>query len=152
MGLFDVFGHKEPVAPPPSDGQTAGRPADAGAAAHEVFDLLNDDGRLVRYTSDDFDEIWATTDGREAGRHVSIGWLLLDEVTAAPGDDGPGLLERAFASGIGEGVGWDRRRGDGVDLRIGPGRPVVADDGVPEGVTTYILGYLKPGRHGSPLP
>lgn len=84
----------------------------------------------MRYTPADFDEIWTTTDEREAGHHVSIGWILLDEVT------GPG-------SGMGE-----------LEYRMEPtgeGRYQSAPHyASPVDVITYVLGYLKPGRRGSP--
>jgi hypothetical protein len=71
MRLFDVFRRKEPRGDPLTGG------------ADGLFDVLDDDGRVVRYTPDDFDEIWTTTDEHEAGHHVSIGWILLDEVVGA---------------------------------------------------------------------
>ncbi len=79
MGLFDAFRQVEP----PGDPLTGG--------ADGFFDVLDGDGRLVRYAPDDFDEIWTTTDEREAGHHVTIGWILLDEVVGA--GDGPGHTE-----------------------------------------------------------
>jgi hypothetical protein len=69
VGLFDLFRHKEPE---------GGDPLAGGADG--VFDVLDADGRLVRYTPDDFDEIWTTTDEHGAGHLVSIGWTLLDEI------------------------------------------------------------------------
>ena len=123
MGLFDLFRRREP----------AGDPLTGGADG--LFDVLDDDGRLVRYTPADFDEIWTTTDEHEAGHHVSLGWILLDEVVGQ--GDGPGheeLVQRLVATG-GEG---------GASIRT---VPVHAG---PDDVTTYILGYLKPRRQGSP--
>ena len=119
MGLFDAFRRGRPESDPLAGG------------ADGCFDVLGADGRLVRYVPDDFDEIWTTTDEREAGRHVSLGWLLLDEVT------GPG-------SGTGE-----------LEFRMEPageGRYQSAPHyAAPAGATTYILGCLKPGRQGSAL-
>jgi hypothetical protein len=118
MGLFDAFHHKVPQGDPLTGG------------ADGFFDVLDDDGRLVRYVPDDFDEIWTTIDEHEAGHHVSIGWLLLDEVV------GPG-------SAAGE-----------LEFRMEPtgeGRYQSAPHyGAPDKVTTFILGYLKPGRQGTP--
>jgi hypothetical protein len=126
MGLFDSLGHKKPQGDPLAGG------------ADGYFDVLGADGGLVRYLPDDFDEIWTTTDEHEAGRHVSIGWLLLDEVVG-PGS-GPGHVEiqqRAVFTGGATGNFSVRS----VPVDVGP------DD-----ATTYVLGYLKPGRQGSPLP
>jgi hypothetical protein len=79
MGLFDSLRHKKPHGDPLAGG------------ADGCFDVLDAGGHLVRYLPDDFDEIWTTTDEHEAGHHVSIGWLLLDEVVG-PGS-GPGHVE-----------------------------------------------------------
>jgi hypothetical protein len=121
MGLLDLFHHKDP----------SGDPLTGGADG--FFDVLDDSGRLVRYAPDDFDEIWTTTDEHEAGRHVSIGWILLDEVVGR--GHGPGreiFVTRPTSNGEGLSVHT-------VPVSIGP------DD-----ETTYVLGYLKPGRQGSP--
>ena len=123
MGLFSLFRRREP----------AGDPLAGGVDG--LFDVLDVQGRLVRYTRDDFDEIWTTTDEHEAGRHAGLGWILLDEVVG-PGD-GPGheeFVQRLVATG-GDGGASIRT----VPVHVGP------DD-----VTTYVLGYLKPGREGSP--
>jgi hypothetical protein len=118
VGLFDRFRRPGP----------AGDPITGGADG--CFDVLDAGGRLVRYVPDDFDEVWTTTDEHEAGQHVRIGWILLDELT------GPG-------SGTGE-----------LEFRMEPtgeGRYQSTPHlGAPDDVTTYILGYLKPGRRGSP--
>ena len=118
MGLFDVFHHKEP----------AGDPLTGGADG--FFDVLDGDGRLVRYAPDDFDEIWTTTDEHEAGHHVTVGWLLLDEVVG-PGSDAGELEFRMEPTGEGR-------------YQSAP------HVGAPDNVTTFILGYLKPGRQGTP--
>jgi hypothetical protein len=65
------------------DEQSPAEPAAGGADG--VFEVLGDDGTLVRYTPDDFAEIFTTTDEHEAGRHVSLGWVLLDEVVGREG-------------------------------------------------------------------
>jgi hypothetical protein len=125
MGLFDLFKRKD----------AGGDPLTGGADG--CFEVLDADGRLARYTPDDFDEIWTTTDEHQAGHHVSIGWILLDEVVG-PGD-GPGRVEfrqKAVLTGGSELGNMSLRS---VPVEVGP------DD-----VTTYILGYLKPGRSGSP--
>jgi hypothetical protein len=120
VGLFDAFRH----------GRPAGDPLAGGADG--CFDVLDADGRHVRFMPDDFDEIWTTTDEREAGRHVGIGWILLDEVTGP----GPGAGELEFRM---EPAGEGRYQS----------APHYA---APAVVTTYILGYPKPGRQGSPQP
>jgi hypothetical protein len=119
VGLFDAFRHRQP----------AGDPLAGGADG--CFDVLDAAGRLVRYLPDDFDEIWTTTDEHAAGHHVSIGWILLDEV-AGPG---PGTGELEFRM---------EPTGEGRYQSASHYAP-------PDVVTTYILGYLKPGRQGSPL-
>ena len=114
--------------------RSAGDPVTGGADG--CFDVLGDAGGLVRYVPDDFDEIWTTTDEREAGRHVSLGWILLDEVVGR--GTGPGYEEFVTRpSGAGDG---------GASWRTEPVRVEPGD------VTTYVLGYLKPGRSGSLFP
>ena len=120
-GFLDLFRGKKPQGDPLTGG------------ADGAFDVLDAGGGLVRYTPDDFDEIWTTTDEHEAGRHVSLGWILLDEVVGR--GDGPErevLVTRPTSAG-GEGLAVRT-----FPVKIGPGD-----------VTTYVLGYLKPGRTGS---
>jgi hypothetical protein len=94
MGVFDLFRHGEPEADPLQGG------------ADGFFDVLYAHGHLVRYTPDDFDEIWTTTDEHEAGHHVSIGWLLLDEVVGrGPGPGHEELVVRPSAGGDGASPG-----------------------------------------------
>ena len=111
------------------DEQSPAEPAAGGADG--VFEVLGDDGTLVRYTPDDFAEIFTTTDEHEAGRHVSLGWVLLDELVGREG--GKPALDTF----------WRRVAG-----RVLP----VADDpqyAAPKDVTTYVLGYLKEGATGT---
>ena len=129
MGLFDVFRHKEPKGDPLTGG------------ADGFFDVLDDDGRLVRYTPDDFDEIWTTIDEHQAAHHVSIGWILLDEIVG-PGS-GPGSVEFRQKA-VYTGGGASGAIGGDFSLRSTP-----VEVG-PDDVTTYVLGYLKPGREGGP--
>ncbi len=105
----------------------------AKGGADGVFEVLNADGKLVRCTPDDFDEIFSTTDEHEAGRHVKLGWLLLDEVVGREG--GKPALDTF----------WRRAAG-----RVLP----AADDSqyeAPEDVTTYVLGYLEEGAGSAPV-
>lgn len=107
------------------DGQS---PADSAAGgADGVFEVLGDDGKLVRFATDDFDEIFTTTDEHETGRHVKLGWILRSEVVGREG--GKPALDTF----------WRRVAG-----RVLP----AADDPqheTPHHVTTYVLGYLKEG-------
>jgi hypothetical protein len=105
---------------------------DLAGGADGVFEVLDGDGKLVRYSPDDFDEVFATTDEHEAGRHVKLGWILLDEVVGREG--GKPALDTF----------WRRVAG-----RVLP----AADDPqyeTPDDVTTFVLGYLKEGITGAP--
>jgi len=106
-------------------------PATGGADG--VFEVRGDHGKLVRYAADDFDEVFATTDEHEAGRHVKLGWILLDERV---GREGGKPAVDTF---------WRRAAGRALPA---------ADDpqyAAPEDVTTYVLGYLKEGAGGTPV-
>jgi len=104
--------------------------AEVGAAG-SAFEVLGEDGQLVRYAADDFDEVFTTTDEHEARRHVRLGWILLDERVGREG--GKPALD-AF-------------------LRRAAGRVLPAADDpryeAPDHVTAYVLGYLKAGRSGT---
>lgn len=111
-------------------------PADAaGGGADGAFKVVDAAGKRIRYTRDDFDEIFTTADEREMRRHVGIGWLLLDEWV---GRD------------LGRTASW-------VDtgLRRAAGRVLPAQDDpeydAPSDVATYVLGYLKDGATGTPV-
>jgi hypothetical protein len=109
-------------------------PADpASGGADGVFEVLGDHGELVRYTTDDFDEVFMTTDEHEAGRHVGLGWILLDERAGREG--GKPSLDTFW------------RRAAGRVL------PAVDDPqhAAPDDVTTYVLGYLNEGATGTPV-
>ena len=106
----------------------------AGGGADGAFEVVGAAGSRVRYTVDDFDEIFTTTEAREMRTHVEIGWLLLDEwVGRDPG---------RCASWIDTG------------LRRSAGRVLPAQDDPeyvpPSDVTTYVLGYLREGATGTP--
>jgi hypothetical protein len=118
MGLF---GRDRPAGPPLKGG------------ADGVFEVLGADGRLVRYTADDFDEIWTTTDEHEAGHHVDLGWIVLEESVSRDGG------KRSFVDEF-----FRRQAGRVLPSGDDPGYVPPSDE------TTYVLGYLKPGREGSP--
>jgi hypothetical protein len=113
------------------DGQSPADPAAGGADG--VFELLGAVGKLVRYAPGDFDEVFTTTDEHEAGRHVKLGWILLDEHVGREG--GKPALD--------------------TFLRRVAGRVLPAADdpqySAPADVTTYVLGYLKEGAGGTPV-
>jgi hypothetical protein len=97
-----------------------------------VFEVIGPDGRVELFRPSDFDEIFTTADEHEAGRHVKLGWLLLDERAGEEG--GKPALDTFF------------RRMAG---RVLPG----ADDPqyeAPGHVTTYVLGYRKDVGSGTP--
>ena len=105
----------------------------AAGGADGAFEVVDAAGNRVRYTPDDFDEIFTTDNEREMRRHVDIGWLLLDEwVGRDPG--------RA-ASWI------------DVGFRRAAGRVLPAQDDpsyvAPNDVATYVLGHLKDGATGT---
>jgi hypothetical protein len=107
----------------------------AAGGADGAFEVVDAAGNRVRYTSEDFDEIFTTADEREMRRHVGIGWLLLDEwVGRDPG---------RTASWVDTG------------LRRAAGRVLPAQDDpsyeAPSDVATYVLGYLKDGATGTRL-
>ena len=116
---------------PGTDEHAAGDIARGGADG--VFEVLDADGKLVSYTPEDFDEIFSTTDEHEAGRHVKLGWLLLDEVVGHEG--GKPALDTF----------WRRVAGRVLPAADDP-QYAAADD-----VTTYVLGYLKEGAGGAPV-
>ena len=104
----------------------------AGGGPVGVFEAPDDDGRPERYRPTDFDEIFTTTDEHEAGRHVGLGWMLLDEVVGREG--GKPALDTF----------WRRVAGRVLPAADDP-RYEAADD-----VTTYVLGYPKEGAGGAP--
>src|SRR5271169_710838 len=50
------------------------------------FEVLGADGKIVRYTRGDFDQIFTTVDPDEVQRQVAHGWVILAERQV----DGPG--------------------------------------------------------------
>lgn len=101
--------------------------------ADGVFEVVDADGVARRYSPDDFDEIFATSDESEMHRHLSIGWLLLDEGVATDPGTRPSWLDTLF------------RREAGRVLPAGDDPAYVPPSDVPR----YILGYLKAGRSGT---
>jgi hypothetical protein len=109
------------------DSGHADRPADAAS-----FEVLGDDGRVLRFAHDDFDMIVETRDPQEVQRQVEHGWVILDErQVESPGRD---LSGEDLILGI-EG------------LRVGgfPGHPAG------ESLTSYTIGCLHDGAHGEPV-
>jgi len=90
------------------------------------WEVASADGRVTRYTDDDFDEIWETTDEHEMRRHVGLGWVLLDESVGA--GEGPAHEEIEIRG--------DTRGGTGLSMRA------AAVEVGPDDVTTYMLGHL----------
>jgi len=105
----------------------------AGGSADGVVEVLGDDGTLVRFATNAFDEIFATTDEHEAGRHVKLGWILLDQVVGREG--GKPALDTF----------WRRVAGRVLPAADDPQFEASGD------VTTYVLGYLKDGAGGTPV-
>jgi hypothetical protein len=98
-----------------------------------VFEIVGADGDWVRYTPDDFEEIFSTISEPEMRQHLGLGWLLLDEqIVHDPGSSAP----------------W-------IDtmLRREAGRVLPAGDDpayVPlKDCPVYVLGYLKDGATGT---
>jgi hypothetical protein len=99
-----------------------------GDKPERTFEVTDADGGVVRYAEADFDELWETTDEHEMRRHVSLGWILLDE-RVGPGDgpDHVELVTRAETSGGAGGLTMRK-----VPVTVGP------DD-----ATTHLLGHLR---------
>jgi hypothetical protein len=104
----------------------------AVGTADGLFEVLYDDGKLVRYRSSDFAEIFTTTDEHEAGRHVKLGWILLEEVVGRVG--GTPALDTF----------WRRAASRGLPAADDPQHEA------PNDVTTYVLGFLREGAGGAP--
>jgi len=107
--------------------EAAGAPADAAS-----FEVLEADGKVVRYAREDFDEIFETADPDEVQRQVAHGWSVLAQRDVESGGRGP----------------------SGDDLIVGiEGLRVGGMLGYQKGttVTWYTLGYLKDGAKGEPV-
>jgi hypothetical protein len=105
----------------------------AGGGADGAFEMVDAAGHRVRYAATDFEEIFTTTEAREMRRHVEVGWLLLDERV--------GHDPARTASWVD--IGYRRMAGRVLPAQDDP-HYVPASD-----VTTYVLGYLKPGTTGT---
>jgi hypothetical protein len=97
-----------------------------------LFDVPAADGSIARYSRDDFDQIFVSTDAEEVRRQVDIGWVILDERRLDEPGRGPSSAD--LVPGI-EGL-----RVGGV-LRYEPGVTV----------TSYIFGYLRDDAVGEPV-
>ncbi len=89
-----------------------------------TYDVLVEDGRVIRYATADFDQIVRTTSRPEMESLLADGWLPLDEeVELEEPQAGPSAVRQAF-------------RGEATPP---PG---------PKQVITYVVGQLKPGATG----
>jgi hypothetical protein len=116
-----------------SQGDDEGSPSDiVDGGPDGMFEVIGADGRVELVRPSDFDEIFTTTDEHEAGRHVKLGWLLLDERVGQQG--GKPALDTLFRRIVGRVL------------------PASADPQyeAPEDVTTYVLGYRKDAAGGLP--
>ena len=116
MNLFHHKHHGDPA-----------RPSEA-----DSFEVVGDDGTIVRYRREDFAELFETEDASEVQQQVERGWLILDERSVLEGARGPSP-EFDLLPGI-EGM-----RADGFF-------------GYEQGEehTVYTVGYLKEGAVGTP--
>ncbi len=99
------------------------------------WDVTDKRGVTRRYLGDDFDEFYRTSDERDVSRHVSIGWVLLEE-SVTPGA-GPGRWEMQLRPVSAGGGGGPRIRKVPIH--------------VPDGLPRFLLGHLKPGATGTPI-
>jgi hypothetical protein len=110
-----------------------GHPADEGGCADAAsYEVLEADGKVLRYAREDFDEIFETTDPDEVQRQVAHGWSVLAQRDVESGGRGP----------------------SGDDLIVGiEGLRVGGVLGYRKGttVTWYTLGYLKDRAKGEPV-
>lgn len=126
-------------------------PADpAKGGADGIFEVVGPTG-VVHYTPDDFEEIFTTTDGHEAARHVDLGWLLLDEVVHRGGFKSS--LDSVFRRMAGRVL--ERRQRSATSGREGRDdlRPGLPQEGRHGGTTAGVLkrdrarGRSKKGLH-----
>jgi hypothetical protein len=99
----------------------------------DVFTVETEDGRLLDYRRDAFDQIFSTKDYDEAQRQLGIGWLLLDQHeehhAIRPDLDG----ESPAVTGL--------HLGGGTGLFSGG-----------DTVTIWTLGFPSDGAEGTPHP
>jgi hypothetical protein len=97
----------------------------------DIFTVEMDDGALVDYRRDDFDQVFSTKDHEEAQRQIGIGWLLIDQHEEhhqiRPDIDGE------FPAVTGQHLGG------GTGLFTGG-----------ESVSVWTLGYLNDDAQGEP--
>jgi hypothetical protein len=90
-----------------------------------AFDVLTEDGGVVRYTTADFVRILETTSRQEVERLVAEGWLALDElVEEQEPKRGPSAVRQAFM------------------IEAEPPEP-------PKQTIIYVLGLLREGATGT---
>jgi hypothetical protein len=116
MGLF----HRH-------DPQDASQADDASS-----FEVVDADGKIVRYVRAEFDEIVQTVDPDEVERQVDHGWVILAErqvESPGSGPSGVDLLPGIEGLRVGGMFGYERG----------------------ESVTEYTIGYLKDGAQPEDL-
>jgi hypothetical protein len=90
------------------------------------FEVVDPDGKIVRYARGEFDEIVQTIDPDEVQRQVAHGWVILAERQVESPDSGPSgvdLLPGIEGLRVGGMFGYQRG----------------------ESVTEYTIGYLRDG-------
>jgi hypothetical protein len=99
------------------------------------WDVTDKHGVTRRYLGDDFDEFYRTSDERDVHRHLSIGWLLLEESVISGA--GPGHWELQLRP-VSAGGGGGQRLHEVPEL-------------VPDNLPRFLLGHLKQGVTGRPI-
>lgn len=99
------------------------------------WDVTDKHGVTRRYLGDDFDEFYRTSDEPDVHRHLSIGWLLLEESMISGA--GPGHWELQMRP-VSAGGGGGQRLHEVPEL-------------VPDNLPWFLLGHLKQGVTGRPI-
>jgi hypothetical protein len=99
------------------------------------WEVTDKHGVTRRYLGADFDEFYRTSDERDVHRHLTIGWLLLEESVAL--GEGPGRWEMQLRPVSAGGGGGPRVR------KV----PIHVANNLPK----FLLGHLKLGASGTPV-